>query len=366
MLTCFQISDTENKGGINILNGVEVVSHVCKEEPFKTHRPSAFRYDNSTATLGCGWDTTSLGLRMSTSLFTVVVAILSIYLTVVRKSKIAYVFAILLFICAAGFGWFTYSDSDLIADSQKWCDANLTGANFTVKPETVTCDYGQFIFIAVLDALSAAAWLGLTVFTVLVKADLPDFLTKSEEGADKKKKKKGPLKKPLVEVASEEGEAQGGNADYIFPESPADDDGNDFEESDGKKKKKGKWGKKDKKERIDDGAVDFDEQSNMRFPPMSKTTAKQLAEDPKSSSSSSSKAKDGDFDFSQVDSGADSGSNRGGSYQQKPQQQQQQSAPPPPRPQQQKPAAAAAAPAPLAQSKSNDYFDFESYVPDDK
>lgn len=356
MLTCFQIADTENKDGINILNGADHVGRVCKEAPFKTHRPSAFRYDNSTVTLGCGWDSTSLGLRMSASLVTVAIAVVSAYLTVIRKSKLTYIFAALIFLFAVGFGWLTYNDSSSISASSEWCDGNLTGTKFAVKPKAITCDYGRFIFVAVLDAFSAVCWVGLAVFTVLVKRNLPDFLTKSADSTGKKKKQ---IKKPLIEVAAEEGANGPENSDYVFPESPADDnDGggaNDFGESAGKKKKKDKKGKKDKMGGSDDGAVDFDEQSSKRFPPMSKTTAKQLAEDPKSSSSG--KARDGDFDFSQMDSGADSGSRNGGSYQQ-----QQKPAPPPPSSSSSSSfstTTSQAQPKP-APAKSNDYFDFES------
>lgn len=362
VFTCFQISNTENKDGLNILNGHDPISKVCKsEEPFKSHRPSAFRYDDSTTTFGCGWDPLTLGLRMSATLVTVAIACVSFYFTVIRKSKLVYVFAILLLIVAAGFGWFTYNDSAAISTSQKWCDKNLTGANFTTEPEKVTCVYGQLIAIPILDAFSAACWLGLTVFTILVEVDLPDFLKGS--GGSGGSNKKSTIKKSLMDKEE-------GKEDVVFPDGPDEDE----------------MKKKEEDEPLDSFNIDFDMQSNKRFPPVSKTDMQQSAEMNASASSSSSKDKkkakvtasasvtvaSGDIDFSQVESSTD---NNKTNYppkheppksqqpprppvqqQQQQQQPQQPQQPPPPRPQK---------PSSVPKTQANGDFDFESYVPED-
>lgn len=338
MLTCFQISNTEYKNGISILNGAESVSKTCKQAPFKSHRPSAFRYDNSTTTLGCGWDSTSLGLRMTASLVTVVIAGASFYLTVIRKSKLVYPFAILLLVCAAAFGWFTYKDSSSVDVSRKWCNGNLKGVKFAVTPKSVTCDYDRFIFVCVLDAAGAVFWLCLTVFTVLVKKDLPEFLS----GGSEKGKKKSQLKKPLVseDGAGAPGAEADGSGDVLFPDGPDEDE---------------KKGKKEENDDDDSYNVDFDEESKKRFPPTSKKPANQEPDNNVNNNNNAAPSKgkvvvsDGDIDFSQIEPDDHKG----------PEQKKQPPAQPPkpqPQPPKQKPA-----PAP----SSNGDFDFESYVPED-
>lgn len=364
VLSCFQVSNTEAKGGINILNGAGSGDKECtKVKAFSTHRPSAFRYDNSTATLGCGWDSTSLGLRMFASLVVVIITGASFYFSVIRRSKLTYIFFILLIAAAVAFGWFTYRDSSLVSASQKWCNKKLTGVKFVKTPARVSCIYGPFIAVCVLDAFNAACLVGLAVLMVIVKRNPPDFINFDRWKKDKKGSKKvTKLKDPLMDSNAPATEAGAAGADVVFPE--------------GEDKKQEEEEEEEQQKDYDSVNVDFDSQSKKRFPPMSKTAVaasqqQQMSGTTKTSTTATTTAA-GDFDFSQMDSSADDfgAGNKSSNYAQQAQLKRQQESqrvqhhtvaptppqkppPPPPKPKPQ--------PAPVP---SNGDFDFESYVPD--
>jgi len=120
--------------------------------------------------MGCAWTTQSSALRMSMNLvaFLLVIA-LSVFL-VFKRSKITYIFALVILICAGVFVYVTFRDSLSVGQSDAWCyKTDLEGVPWIGGQPDVHCTpYWSLVWVCLLDGCSTLTLVAVVVFDILL------------------------------------------------------------------------------------------------------------------------------------------------------------------------------------------------------
>jgi len=259
-----------------ILNGVSTkYTDPCNNAPgLNDHRPLRFGFANESDSLSCTWPVINNVLHMILGFGAIAIVCVTFVFTYPRRGPLMYLFGTLVVVAGVGFGYIGYDDSRLIALSNAWCVKGMEKVPWVHPLKTMPdCRYSPFIFLAVLDFVSALVCILLAFFA---------FCFVCRAGPVTNKKKSGSL---LPEDNNQDEEEEPNDPFEKLAhkgKDPRDTFGETPEEPAEKPKQKsggffgGLFGGGNKKkptqpESDEGGNVNFEQESKSRFAPMSKT-----------------------------------------------------------------------------------------------
>ncbi|KAH3767511.1 hypothetical protein Pelo_634 [Pelomyxa schiedti] len=170
ILSCTQLGDHLYTSTSNILNGNgDLTTNPCDEEPFKSHTPSLFRYDNSSEELGCAWAVQFSALRLSMVLLGLLILGALFFLVFFDYRKLAYIFAFLLLACGGVVVYIIFRDSIAVGKSDAWCyKDNLEGVSWQGTPPVIHCQpYWSLVWVCLLDGACAVTFVLVAICDIL-------------------------------------------------------------------------------------------------------------------------------------------------------------------------------------------------------